>query len=57
VVNKGYQQLFRHYEPQEFNLESVFSMHLTESIVGEMPRQPSDYVLRAYFSKQMDFAE
>ena len=55
VVNKGYQRLFEHYQPNQFNLESVFVMNLTKCITEQLARKPSDYVLRAYFSKQIDF--
>jgi len=32
-------------------------MHLTNSIIREAPKKPSDYALRAYFDSQINFAE
>lgn len=57
IVNKGYQRIFRNYEPDAFNLESVFVTHLTHSILGELPSKHTDYIMRSYFNKQIDFAE
>lgn len=56
VVGKGYEKVFKNYDHRKFNLESIFVMHLTQSILREAPKKPSDYALRAYFSNQMDFA-
>ena len=56
VVNKEYEKMFRNYSHDKFNLESVFVMHLTNSILQEAPKKPTDYTLRAYFNKQIDFA-
>lgn len=57
IVNKGYQKIFRNYDANTFNIESVFVTHLTHTILGELPSKHTDYIMRSFFNKQIDFAE
>lgn len=55
ILNKNYDNSYKNYAKDDFRLEIVMMIDVIDTIMKDFPKYKSDYVLRGYFEKQIDF--
>ena len=54
-MKKNYENSYRNYGREEIRLEVVMMIDVLDTIMKDFPKYKSDYVLRGYFDKEIDF--